>query len=93
MQLPINYDDAHWSRRREARLEYVKLQNNKCWYCKNDLDGWPPGHIQAIRINTTLFPPNFFQHPVHLHHDHNSGMTIGAVHAKCNAVLWQVEGQ
>lgn len=93
MKLPINYEKSGWNERRNARLEYVRLQNGKCWYCKNDLDGGPPGHIDIIRIRTELFPPNFFQNPVHLHHDHGSGMSIGAVHAKCNAVLWQVEGQ
>lgn len=32
-------------------------------------------------------------YPVHLHHDHKTGLTIGAVHAKCNAVLWQYYGE
>jgi hypothetical protein len=28
-----------------------------------------------------------------LHHCHQTGLTIGAVHAKCNAVLWQYHGE
>ncbi|AGI61771.1 hypothetical protein VCO139_0016 [Vibrio phage VCO139] len=40
-----------------------------------------------------LFPKNMFQYPIHLHHDHNTGMTIGAVHARCNAVLWEYYGE
>ena len=40
----------------------------------------------------TIFPENFFDHSIHLHHDHDTGMTIGAVHAHCNAVLWEYEG-
>ena len=44
-------------------------------------------------ITNSLFPPNFFKWPVHLHHSHDTGMTIGAVHARCNAVLWQYHGE
>jgi hypothetical protein len=35
-----------------------------------------------------LFPELFLKYPVHLHHSHVTGLTIGAVHAYCNAVLW-----
>jgi hypothetical protein len=45
------------------------------------------------KINRKLFPDTMFEYPVHLHHDHNTGMTIGAVHAYCNAVLWQYHGK
>jgi hypothetical protein len=31
--------------------------------------------------------------PIHLQHDHDTGLTEGAVHAYCNAVLWQYEGR
>lgn len=44
-------------------------------------------------IDVSLFPENFFRWPVHLHHSHKTGMTIGAVHAYCNAVLWQYHGE
>ena len=40
-----------------------------------------------------LFPESFFKYPVHLHHSHDTGKTIGAVHAYCNAVLWEYYGQ
>jgi len=30
---------------------------------------------------------------MHLHHNHETDMTEGAVHAYCNAVLWQYEGK
>ena len=36
---------------------------------------------------------NFFKWPVHLHHCHDTGMTTGAVHCYCNAVLWQYPGK
>jgi hypothetical protein len=49
--------------------------------------------VLTMPINEKIFPPNFFKYPVHLHHDHNTGMTIGAVHAYCNAVLFQYHGE
>lgn len=49
--------------------------------------------LRGMTVNMKLFPPNFFKHPVHLHHDHQTGMTIGAVHNHCNAVLWQYYGE
>lgn len=32
-QLPIIYDDHHWSVRREVRNQYVEEQNGLCWFC------------------------------------------------------------
>lgn len=33
------------------------------------------------------------RYPVHLQHNHDTGMTEGAVHARCNAVMWQYLGR
>lgn len=93
MELPIDYDKVDWRVRKLAREEYVKLQNGDCWYCKQPLEGKPPINVLSKRVNEKLFPPNFFKWPVHLHHCHNTGKTIGAVHNYCNAVLWQYHGQ
>lgn len=92
-KLPINYEKAEWQERRAAREEYVRQQDGKCWYCQCDLEKYPPPAIANRVINWRLFPKNFLKHPIHLHHSHNTGMTIGAVHAYCNAVLWQYEGE
>ena len=89
MNLPINYNTTHWSIRKKVREEYVKRQDGLCYHCKTSLKGQPNIETLQMPVNESLFPPNFFKWPVHLHHDHNTGMTIGAVHAHCNAVLWQ----
>ena len=86
MKLPINYNEVHYTVRKKAREQYVELQDGKCYYCKQDLNIRPK---QDKKINWKLFPPNFLRYPLHLHHNHNTGMTIGTVHAYCNAVLWQ----
>lgn len=93
MDLPIVYDDVHHSVRKRARLQYVEQQGGKCWYCLKDLQGPPAPAVNIKPLHMGLFPPNFLVHPVHLHHDRETGLTVGAVHAKCNGVLWQYHNQ
>ena len=76
-----------------VRERYAKLQDGRCRHCGEPLDGEPADEIFEHRINLALFPPGFFNYSVHLHHDHSNGMTIGAVHAQCNAILWQFFGE
>ena len=91
--LPAVYEDLEWWERRNVRNEYARLQDGKCYHCGESLDGAPAKRIQQKRINWSLFPQNFTKYPVHLHHSHDDGLTIGAVHALCNAVLWQYHGE
>ena len=91
--LPVDYDSLHWKEKREVREQYIKIQNGKCFYCKCNLKNEPPNTITSKKIKWKCFPKNFLKHPVHLQHNHNTGMTEGAVHAYCNAVLWQYEGR
>lgn len=93
MILPVNYNDTPPHERRLVREEYVRQQHGVCSHCGELLSGSPPQHIMEKRINVKLFPPTFFKWPVHLHHDHGTGLTLGAVHNICNAVLWQYHGQ
>lgn len=91
--LPAMYDELTWQQRAQVRNQYVSLQEGDCWYCDWPLDGPPADQVQWARINLRLFPPGFLNSPIHLQHDHNTGLTEGAVHARCNAVLWQYEGR
>jgi len=93
MNLPVNYNDTHWQERKLVREEYIKRQKGLCSHCGHPLDGEPSEEILKKVIDKKLFPRNFFKWPVHLHIDHDTGMTIGAVHNKCNAVLWQYHGE
>jgi len=93
MKLPINYDDTHWTIRKRVREQYVENQNGKCWFCGNNLDDAPTEEIEEAYINRRLFPLHFFDTPIHLHHNHDTGMTIGAIHCRCNAYLWQYKGE
>jgi len=91
--LPVDYDKLSGKARREAREQYVEEQEGKCYYCKSDLNGPVPSEILMYPINLRLFPHNFLKWPIHLQHDHYTGMTEGAVHGYCNGYMWQYEGR
>ena len=94
--VPTAYSKLSASRRIAVRERYVDLQGGKCWHCAELLHGEPASHVLALKINWHRFPgreAGFLKHPVHLHHDHDTDLTVGAVHAYCNAVLWVHHGQ
>lgn len=93
MKLPQKYDDINSRQRKEVREAYVLAQRGLCYHCKESLDKDPPASIRQLKINWRLFPRGFLRWPVHLHHSRESGWTLGAVHARCNAVLWQYHGE
>ena len=93
MILPADYTKLTQPQRREVRLQYIKEQNNLCMYCGETLYEGAPERITKKPITWGLFPPGFLDHPIHLQHCHKTGMTEGAVHSYCNAVLWQYEGR
>jgi hypothetical protein len=93
MKLPVKYDAFSIKERKNIREEYVKLQQNKCWYCKGNLDEPPPENVLKYKIHLSLFPKGFLDAPIHLQHDHVTGLTEGAVHGYCNAVLWEYYGK
>lgn len=91
--LPVDYTKLHWTERKAVREQYIKLQDNKCFYCGESLDFPPPDKIVEMEIPKYLFPQGFFDCLVHLQHDHITGMTEGAVHSYCNAVMWVYDGK
>lgn len=93
MKLPVDYTAISQTQRKRVREEYVRIQGGKCSHCGEPLTSPPAKSIMNKSINLKLFPPNFLKWPVHLHHSHVTGLTIGAVHARCNAVLWQYHGE
>tara|TARA_R110000796_G_scaffold126793_10_gene241845 strand:+ start:1337 stop:1627 length:291 start_codon:yes stop_codon:yes gene_type:complete len=91
--LPQPYSKLAQWQRKEVREQYIEEQDNKCWYCKCDIYKDAPQNVLDKPINLDLFPPFFLKNPIHLQHNHESDMTEGAVHAYCNAVLWQYHGR
>lgn len=89
IKLPVYYPDLAPKEKREVREEYIKKQQGLCYYCKYPLESPPPEAILKIPVTPSLYPQGFFNHPVHLQHSHETGMTEGAVHCHCNAILWE----
>ena len=90
MKLPTDYNKLAWQQRRSVREQYIERQNNLCMYCGESLSEGP---VMSKEIDWSLFPENFLKYPIHLQHNHKTGMTEGAVHAYCNAVMWQYENR
>jgi 5-methylcytosine-specific restriction endonuclease McrA len=90
---PAKYHELTYQERKQLRDEYVIHQNYKCLYCGEDLRGAPRKEVADKKINWKLFPNGLLSYPVHLQHNHETGLTEGAVHAYCNAVMWQYEGK
>lgn len=92
-QLPVDYNKLSTTQRKEVREQYALIQRGKCAHCGNMLAEQPSEKIRDTLVNWKLFPKGFTKYPVHLHHCHKTNMTLGAIHAKCNAVLWQYKGE
>jgi hypothetical protein len=93
MNLPVRYDSLTPDQRVRVRRLYITLQNGKCQHCGEPLNGEPPIEVRSYPMAESSFPHSFFSYPIHLHHDHVTGMTVGAVHARCNAYLKRYQGK
>lgn len=93
MDLPVPYATLAPEQRRAVREEYIRRQGGKCHHCGEPLTEQASQEVLSAHIVRSCFPENFFKWPVHLHHSHDTGLTIGAVHARCNAYLWLYKGE
>ena len=93
MKLPIDYTKLTWKEKRAVREQYIVEQEGLCFYCKEPLINDPLQTVLDKKINWKRFPKGFLNYPIHLQHDHHTLLTEGAVHAYCNAVLWQYHGK
>lgn len=93
MPEPLRYDELTPQERRALREEYAEAQGGNCFHCRCPLSEEPPESVTSKPLNMRLFPENFLKYPVHLQHDHGTGLTEGAVHAYCNGVMWQYHGR
>ena len=92
-QLPVKYSETYPSIRKLVREQYIEEQDGLCQFCKKPLTGNPSKKVLNAFIDLRLFPKNFLNHPIHLHHCRKTDLTIGAVHARCNGYLWQYLGE
>ena len=92
--VPQKYDDLNRQQRRDLREQYVEHTKGRCLYCYERLDDEPHKFVcqSAGEIVWDDLPggkEGFLRNPVHLHHDRETGLTLAAVHALCNAHSWQ----
>ena len=90
---PQRYCDLNSNQRRKLRDEYVEYFGGRCLYCDGHLDDEPHEFVRqsADEIEWDNLPESkegFLKNPVHLHHDHETGLTLGPIHALCNAHSW-----
>lgn len=93
LQLPVDYTKIKTAEKKKVRLQYIERQRGLCHYCNGPLTDDAPQYIKVKKINWKLFPKGFLNNPIHLQHNHTTGMTEGAVHSYCNAVMWQYDGR
>jgi hypothetical protein len=93
LKLPVDYTELEPSEKRLVREQYVQEQKGLCFYCKGSLSVEAPKNVKDKKVNWSLFPENFLKYPIHLQHNHETGMTEGAVHNYCNAIMWQYENR
>lgn len=88
-EIPAKYSEISQHARYVIREKYIEEQKGLCYHCHGDLKQGPPQDILEKKVTPHLYPKGFFLRPIHLHHNHDTDMTIGVVHAYCNAVLWE----
>lgn len=86
--LPALYKELNQIQKRTARRQYMRLQHWNCLFCGRSLFSDAPQELKDLPIDWDLFPEGFTKYPVHLQHNHDTGLTEGAVHAFCNAFMW-----
>ncbi len=91
--LPTDYTKLTSQQRKEVREIYIQQQQNLCFYCGCSLSQKAPKYIIEKKIDWSLFPQWFLRYPIHLQHNHETGLTEGALHSNCNAVMWVYEGR
>lgn len=86
----VDYRRLSWQEKRAIREQYIKEQNGECFWCGSKLSGEAKKELLDVPIDWSLFPggEEFLKYPVHLQHDHTTGLTEGAVHSFCNALMW-----
>jgi hypothetical protein len=90
---PQRYSDLNKSQRRKCREQYVEHCRGRCLYCDEPLNEKPHEYVRAkATSNTWAGLPGgrkgFLSNLIHLHHDHETGLTLAAIHALCNAHSW-----
>lgn len=84
LELPTKYSSLTGERKSAVKEAYICLQRDRCWLCGDDLYD-PPKFLVENPNYMPLCGNQLAEHsPLHLHHDHKTGLTLGVTHAECN---------
>jgi hypothetical protein len=90
---PQKYDDLNSEEKRKLREQYIEWFNGRCLYCEEMLEDEPHKFVRQSADDIEWDDlhggkEGFLSNPVHLHHDHETGLTLAPLHALCNAHSW-----
>jgi len=86
LELPIKYSSLSGERLSAVKEAYTCLQRERCWLCGNNLWDLPKYIVENPKL-MGLCGNQLAEHsPLHLHHDHDTGLTLGVTHAECNII-------
>ena len=87
LELPTKYSSLSGERLSAVKEAYICLQRERCWLCGNNLWGLPKYIVENPKLMALCFNKLAEQMPYHLHHDHDTGLTLGVTHAECNIII------
>lgn len=105
LTLPMPYDELrrNWRKKRFVRDAYRAFQDDACCICGGLLAPYgdaPKKTRENLEILEAVIGKGeainlskLQRWPTHLHHNHETGLTVGAAHGACNIWLWISEGK
>jgi hypothetical protein len=84
LDLPTKYSSLSGERKSAVISAYICLQRERCWLCGDSLYELPTFIVENPKLMALSYNELAEEHPHHLHHDHDTGLTLGVTHAECN---------
>lgn len=86
LELPTKYSSLSGERLAVVKEAYICLQRERCWLCGGNLYELPNHVVDNPNLIGLCSSQLAEQHPLHLHHNHDTGLTLGVAHAECNII-------
>lgn len=86
LELPTKYSSLSGERLSAVKDAYICLQRERCWLCGDNLYELPKYIVDNPNYMGLCYNQLAEQTPLHLHHNHDTGLTLGVAHAECNII-------
>ena len=87
LELPTKYSSLSGERLSAVKEAYICLQRERCWLCGNNLYELSKYLVDNPKLMPLCGNELAERYPLHLHHDHDTGLTLGVTHAECNIII------